>query len=326
MEGFVGARDLIPPERLAALGERRDLPAWLQLASHLGAIAACSAALAWTAGTAWCLPLLVLQGLLLNHLYAPLHECDHYTAFRTRWLNVWVARLCGFLILYPNDFHRCSHYHHHRHTQDWREDPEINGRAPFRSVGGYLFAFTGLASMWHGRLKPMLRHAAGRVTEPYVPAGQRAACVRTARWYVAGYALIAAHALAMQSWWPLYYWLGPFLAMRWSYLLQGLGEHTGLTHEPHTLLNTRTLRAGPLMRWLTWNMNWHAVHHTFPSVPFHRLPELQEEVESRLGFALPAEGYARVHGRILGALAAGRDELAICAGDTEAHRAAGRLA
>ena len=50
--------------------------------------------------------------------------------------------------------------------------------------------------------------------------------------------------------------------------MTGLGEHLGLTHERYTLLNTRTLTANVFMRWVNWNMTYHTIHHTFPSVPF----------------------------------------------------------
>ena len=87
MQDFIGVRGLIPGERLAELSERRDRPALLYLASHFGAIALNSAAMYHTWATWWCAPFFLLQGLLINFLYAPEHECDHYTAFRTRRLN-----------------------------------------------------------------------------------------------------------------------------------------------------------------------------------------------------------------------------------------------
>ena len=77
---------------------------------------------------------------------------------------------------------------------------------------------------------------------------------------VVGYAVVLASAVAAQSWWPLYYWIGPFVLMRWTYVLQGGGEHFGLTHEPNTLLNTRTLTTNAFMRWLNWNMTYHTAH------------------------------------------------------------------
>ena len=39
--------------------------------------------------------------------------------------------------------------------------------------------------------------------------------------------------------------------------------------------NSRTTFTGPLVRFLAWNMPYHAEHHAFPTVPFYRLPQLQ---------------------------------------------------
>jgi fatty acid desaturase len=30
--------------------------------------------------------------------------------------------------------------------------------------------------------------------------------------------------------------------------------------------------------WIHWNMNYHIEHHMFPMVPYHWLPELQQEM------------------------------------------------
>jgi fatty acid desaturase len=35
------------------------------------------------------------------------------------------------------------------------------------------------------------------------------------------------------------------------------------------------------MRWLVWNMSYHAAHHTYPSVPFFRLPELDQDIRRK---------------------------------------------
>jgi fatty acid desaturase len=34
----------------------------------------------------------------------------------------------------------------------------------------------------------------------------------------------------------------------------------------------------PMFRFLYWNMNWHVEHHMFPMVPYHRLPNLHDEI------------------------------------------------
>ena len=315
MQDFIGAKGVIAKERLAELSERRNGPAFLYLASHWGAIALNAAAMHYAWGTWWCVPLFLLQGLLINFLYAPEHECDHFTAFRTRRLNEAVAFVCGFIIFNANSDHRWSHYTHHRNTQNWDRDTEL-ARGPIRTTGGYLLYLAGVTLIRH-KIPRIFLHALGRADDWYLTAGQRRSVIACARWMVAGYAAVLVSAVAAQSWWPLYYWIGPFVLMRWTYMLQGGGEHVGLTHEPNTLLNTRTLTTNAFMRWLNWNMTYHTAHHTFPGVPFHRLPELHREIEERLGYRLPSAPYFRLHWGYIRRFARGETELDICAGHDE---------
>ena len=315
MQDFIGVKGVMPKERLSELSERRDGPALFYLASHWGAIALTSVALYFAWATWWCVPLFALQGTLLNFLYAPEHECDHNTAFESRWLNKWVGFICGLLIFNANEDHRWSHYTHHRNTQNWDRDTEL-ARAPMETVGDYLLYLTGV-TLIRAKVTRIAKHAFLGAHDWYLTKGQSLAVSRCARWMMVGYVLAVGSAVAMQSWWPLYYWLGPFVLMRWTYMLQGVGEHTGLTHEPNTLLNTRTFTTNWFMRWVNWNMTYHTVHHTFPSVPFHRLPELHREVEERLGFQVPSTPYFKLHWAQIKRFAAGETELDICAA---AHR------
>ena len=325
MKDFVGVRDVISSEQLMELSEKSNGPALVRLSSHWGAILINGYLMTVYAGTVWCIPLFMLQGVLINFLYAPEHECDHYTAFKTRWINTWVARICGFLIIFNSEYHRGTHYYHHRHTQDWDEDPEIAARDRLDSVRAYLVALSGIKNIWTGRIVIMARHTFGFVDETFLSDNQKRKIVSTARWYSAGYSIIFLTGIGMQSWWPIYLWLGPFVAMRWVYWLQGLGEHFGLTHEDNTLLNTRTIKTNAFMRWVNWNMAYHTAHHTFPSVPFHRLPELHREIEDRLGYPLPSESYFKLHWGYIKDLYRGRSEMDICDTYTREMRQLGRL-
>ena len=318
MEGFVGVRGVIEPRRLRELGRRSDLRGWIQTTSHLGAAAACTTALVLTWGTWWAVPFFLLQGLLINMFYAGEHECDHGTVFTSPTLNRWVAHVFGFWILLPSDYHKWSHFAHHRHTQDWEKDTEILDRRPFDSAWHYVWMLSGLL-YYVQRVRLVLRLAGGSAPEWYLTTRQRRQVIVSARWHLAGYAAIAASAVALGSWWPVTYWLGPLVCMHWSYRLQGTAEHTGLTHAPNTLLNTRTLKTNAFMRWLHWNMTYHTVHHTYPAVPFHALPLLHREVAARYPYALPTSGFFRVHWEIIRALADGKTELDICA-ETEARQ------
>ena len=78
---------------LKALSERSDRRGLMQLAVHLAAILASGVLLSEAWGSAWLLPALVLHGVLLAFLFAPLHETIHATAFRSRALNRGVRGL-----------------------------------------------------------------------------------------------------------------------------------------------------------------------------------------------------------------------------------------
>ena len=45
---------------------------------------------------------ILFQGLLLVSLFAPLHECSHSTAFKTKFLNQAVMFFCGMVHLMPS--------------------------------------------------------------------------------------------------------------------------------------------------------------------------------------------------------------------------------
>ena len=70
-----------------------------------------------------------------------------------------------------------------------------------------------------------------------------------------------------------------------------LAEHTGCTLDRNGLTNTRTTLTTAPVRLLMWNMPYHAEHHLFPSIPFHRLAEAHAAIRDRLGFVQP--GYLR---------------------------------
>jgi fatty acid desaturase len=76
-----------------------------------------------------------------------------------------------------------------------------------------------------------------------------------------------------------------------------IAEHTGCSPDRNGLTNTRTTLASFPVRLLMWNMPFHAEHHLYPSIPFHRLPALHREV--RGGLRHLASGYAAAHREII---------------------------
>jgi fatty acid desaturase len=292
-----------PAERnaLLHLTARSDRAGLVQLAGRLCALLA-TGAVVWSArGTLWLPPAMLLHGVILVFLFAPLHESIHWTAFRRRRLNDAVAWACGALLLLPPAYFRAFHFAHHRHTQDPARDPELATSKP-RTLADYLWHVLGVP-YWRERVSTTLRHAWGRVPEPFIARRQRPAIVREARLLLGLYLLAALGSIALSSAALLYLWIGPALLGQPFLRLYLLAEHTGCPLVASMLENSRTTRSLAPIRRLAWNMPYHAEHHACPALPFHALPAAHRLLQAQI--AVQAPGYVAVHREILAGLRRG---------------------
>ncbi len=266
---------------LVPLAVKRDAPAIARAFGHLGAIVALGTALWWLRDTIWWIPLTLVLGYPVAFLFNALHETAHQTAFRTRALNRWLGHLAGFAVVLPYEYYRAFHWDHHRYTQDPARDPELSFAQP--SSAASLAWYVAGAPVWYGRVRMLVVHGlAGRVTERWVPDDRRSLIVREARWYLAGYSVIAVASVAAQSLAAVWLWLLPLIAGQWLLRPYLLSEHTGCAHTPDMLENTRTTLTNPLVHFFAWNMPYHAEHHAYPAVPFHALPRLHALLAGRV--------------------------------------------
>ena len=88
----------------------------------------------------------------------------------------------------------------------------------------------------------------------------------------------------------------PFLR---AYLL---AEHTLCPHVANMLENTRTTFTTAAVRFIAWNMPFHAEHHAYPAVPFHQLPRFHGLIAAHL--RQTERGYIRFHRRFADSLGA----------------------
>jgi fatty acid desaturase len=289
------ARAALGAVALKQLARRANRPGLARLAGHLGLLAATGVLVLLTEGAAR-LCAQTAHGIILMFLFAPAHESIHRTAFRTPWLNDLVAQAAGFLLLLPANWFRAFHFAHHRHTQDPARDPELALPKP-ATLPAYLWRLTGW-HYWTGMAGAVLGAALGRPLPAFVPPGPASARIRAeARLYLLGYALIAAASLATGSTLALTLWLIPALLGQPFLRAYLLAEHTACPLVPDMLANSRTTFTSRAIRWLAWEMPYHAAHHTAPQVPFHRLPALNAALRPQLRST--ADGYVDAHRQIL---------------------------
>ncbi len=277
----------------SSLVERSDGPGLLRAGFHIGAILVLGSLIALRVPF-WFL-LLPIQGILIVFLFTALHECTHETAFKSSSLNTAVSSISGFLILIPPAWFRFFHFAHHRHTHDLARDPELQIPKPSTLVG-YVKHVSGLP-LWFAAMRTLLRNAAGRSTDDFVPEKARPRVAFEARVMLAIYALIAAASLLLESSLVIWVWIVPALVGQPFLRLFLLAEHTNCPHVENMFENTRTTFTTKLVRLVAWNMPFHAEHHALPTVPFHKLPDLHEAVREHL--KTTADGYARFNGELV---------------------------
>jgi fatty acid desaturase len=274
----------IPRKRLKELMQRRDGPAirdtliWFALLGLTGTVGY----LTW--GTWWCVPAFIAYGVIYGSSSdSRWHECGHGTAFKTRWMNDAIYQIASFMVLREPAPWRWSHSRHHTDTIIVGRDPEIAAPRPpnLLAIGLNFFA------LWSGPLqfRKLIVHCVGRITpeeQTYIPQEEWPKVYRTARIWVAIYIAAITWAVMIRSILPLMFIGLPTFYGGWLLVVFGLTQHAGLAEDvlDHRL-NCRTVYMDPVSRFLYWNMNYHIEHHMFPTIPYHALPALHEEMKSQ---------------------------------------------
>ncbi len=283
----------------ARLTARTDAEGVRHLAVHWGLILLLGGLIAARVPFWW---LLILpQGVLIVFLFTLLHEAVHRTPFRSDWLNTLAAYVSGFLLFLGPTWFRYFHFAHHRHTQDPENDPELATPKP-ETLAQYVLHVSGLPVYW-GEAKGLVMNALGRGTAAYVPAKGAARVEREAAVMLGLYAGLLGLSLWSGSallWWC---WILPALVGQPFLRLYLLAEHGRCAFVANMLENTRTTATNRIVRFLAWNMPYHAEHHAYPAVPFHRLPDFHAVVAAHLRET--ERGYARFNARYVAGLGQG---------------------
>ncbi len=290
--------EVLSRQVLKGLRARSNRPGFIHLAIHALALVLTGGLVALTAGTLWLqVPALLVYGTVIVLTFAPLHECSHGTAFKTRWINYAVGYVVATLTFRPFLYFKYRHAAHHTYTQHSERDPDM---VPFpRSFAGYAAQIIG-AGFWPKLIGTLWRGVTGQFSESeksFLPESVRGQVANEIRVQCLLYLAVLLLSLAFESTLALTYWLIPRILGEPVLRAIRMAEHTGTAESPNLLANTRTTLTNPLLRLLYWNMPYHAEHHLASSVPFHALRRMHDQVAPHLECV--SKGYLAVHAEIL---------------------------
>jgi len=292
-------REIVDRKTLKKFTKRRDLPGVLYFFGLLCCIAGSGYLVFLSTSWGWLLwPAMLFHGIMLSHLFAPLHETSHGTAFRTRWVNESILWFCGIVTIWPPIYFRYDHAGHHTYAQEPGKDPELVLPAP-RSLLEYIY-YVSAIHLWIKNFGWLFRHARGYMhpfNRQFVPDEELWRIYLEARILLAIYTLLIVGSIYFQTWAVLIYWAIPtVLGVPVARMLR-VADHTGCPEEPDLHSYARTVTTDLITKFFCWNMSYHCEHHLAPSVPFHQLKNLNKEVGDQMNHV--EKGYIGVQWEVL---------------------------
>ena len=267
-------RTRIDPDTLSELMARSDRRGWIQTLLHLGLFFATAVLAYFTylqisiANWYWSVPLL-LAVLFIHGTIGPfmgliaIHELQHRTVFKTRWLNDLFERLYAFISWSDYIWYQESHAIHHRATCHQEYDGEV--LLPIRFSLRRWRVWLGLLA-WNpkttwNRIKLVWRHANGRISGEWyqhvLPASNKRLRTRHrnfARILLIGHTLLAVAFIATGHWFLIVVFTFGTFYCGWLGFLCGLPQHYGLNSDiPDFRANTRTFTCSWLPAFYYWN-------------------------------------------------------------------------
>ncbi|MEM1256449.1 MAG: fatty acid desaturase [Cyanobacteria bacterium P01_H01_bin.21] len=290
---------ILAVDKLKALNTRSNAAGFVRFSVHLAVLGV--SGFIWGSTSGWLkLAALLVYGIGLAMMFCPTHECVHRTAFANAKVNNVVGWWAGLLSFYNSTFYRYYHKWHHRYTQIAGKDPELDDPKP-ENWQQYLWRISGIP-WWRDKVLGHIKVALGRVEGCYyLPESSYADVIRSTRLQLGTYAVIGLVTAALGH--PLFivtYWLLPLAVGQPFLRFVLIAEHTGCSDDNNPLTNTRTTLTLWPVRFLMWNMPYHAEHHMYPSIPFHALPNAHQGLKEYLGQI--DTGYVRVNRDIVAEL------------------------
>ncbi len=214
---------------------------------------------------------------LLTYLsYTVAHESVHGSITGShsslRWINKSLGYLAAWILMIPLTAHRYEHIAHHRHANDWAQDPDFPVEQMQNSV---LAAGRAALQIIMGQFSYYFENRWDKA-----PAKEKfALCMEVAAALVPRLAVLAAG-----------YWLEGIVLFLMAWLIGVmvlLYLFAFIVHRPHErqgrYVDTSTILLpgafGTLLTWAWMFQNYHSIHHLFPRVPFYQYPKLYKEIE-----------------------------------------------
>ena len=279
-------------EVLKELSKRSDIKGLQQVSKFFGLLLITGYLAYYTWGTWWSLFWFLVYGNVYCFSNAIWHETSHNTAFKSKFLNEFFYYISSFMSYFEPTRWRFTHFVHHGNTYSTQNpyDHEIEYGNDLKQTLNRLIIniipFGELLFFKNSIALEIIKHALGIKTQVMIdsiPESARSKCILVSRIYVAIWVLIILWSLSVTSWLPVLYFVLPQFYGRALHKIVSFTQHAGLARDiKDHRISSREMYLNPILSFLYWKMEYHIVHHLFPTIPSYNLEKLHYHLKDQL--------------------------------------------
>jgi beta-carotene hydroxylase len=204
----------------------------------------------------------LLASLCCTLSYLPSHDAQHSIiateGSKLRWLNELVGHVSLIPLVFPYRIAWITHREHHAHANDPERDPDycFNGKNIWHAV------WNGMQSRQPPTQNEIIRKVLEQSSDPTVPRAMAEAIALNTTYFVILTAL-AWSGFALEAF--FIWWLPRHLGV--AYLTTCLGWAPHFPYEETGRYRDTRAWKSPIGMILSMGMEYHQIHHLFPTIP-----------------------------------------------------------
>ena len=282
----------VDKEVLKNLSKKSDLKGFIHIFIFFSLLIAAAYLSFYNWGTWWGIFWILIYGNIYCFSNPLWHETGHRTAFKSNFLNEIFYYISCYMACFEPIRWRYSHFIHHGNTYSTENpyDHEIEYGNDLKNTIPRLIKeiipFGNLIFLKNDITFEIVKHSLGintKVMEDCIPEKAKTKSILISRIYVFIWLSVILFSIYINSWLPALFLILPHFYGKTLHKLIAFTQHAGLARNVKDLrLSTREMYLNPILSFLYWKMEYHCVHHMFPTIPSYNLEKLHNHVKDQL--------------------------------------------
>ena len=282
----------VDKEVLKDLSKKSDLKGFIHIFIFFSLLIVTGYLSFYNWGTWWGIFWILIYGNIYCFSNPVWHETGHRTAFKSNFLNEIFYYISCYMACFEPIRWKYSHFIHHGNTYSTKNpyDHEIEYGNDLKNTIPRLIKeiipFGNLVFLKNDITFEIIKHSLGintKVMNDCIPEKAKPKSILISRIYVFIWLAIILFSIYINSLLPALLFILPHFYGKTLHKLIAFTQHAGLARDVKDLrLSARDMYLNPILSFLYWKMEYHCVHHMYPTVPSYNLDKLHNHIKDQL--------------------------------------------